>query len=92
MKAKEFFDLTAKMRQEQIAYYATKGKYPIEAQKHLIEAKRLERLLDAAIKQGLDEPTAEPARQGDLFEGDVKPNWNWQEIMDKAQSEKNDPA
>ena len=69
MKANEFFDLTAKMREEQIAYYATKGKYPIEAQKRLIEAKRLERLVDMAIKQGLepDEPTAVQPQQSGLF-------------------------
>jgi len=69
MKAKVFFELVAKMRNEQISYYALKGKFPVAAQKRLIEAKRLERLVDMAIKQGLepDEPTAVQPQQGGLF-------------------------
>ncbi len=69
MKTKEFVELVAKMREEQRAYYSLKGAYPIEAGKRLIQAKTLERQVDAVLKQGLepDGPTAVQPQQDGLF-------------------------
>ena len=69
MKADEFFKLVAEMRKAQSSYFATKRNYPLEAGKYLVQARTLERQVDAVLKQGLepDEPTAVQQQQNGLF-------------------------
>jgi hypothetical protein len=56
MKAQDYLTLTAEARKEQKAYYAPRGKFPIEAQQHLMAAKALEKRMDAVIAEGKLEP------------------------------------
>jgi len=66
MKAQAFLELVGKARAEAKQYYATRKNYPHEASIHLIEAKRLEKLVDQVVSEGrleADEPTAEEAQQ-----------------------------
>lgn len=69
MNANDFFNLVSRMRSEQIAYFSKRSQYPMEAGKHLIQAKQLERMVDAVIKAGLDsdQPTAAQPQQDGLF-------------------------
>lgn len=69
MNANDFFNLVSRMRSEQIGYFSKRSQYPLEASKHLIAAKQLERMVDAVIKAGLDsdQPTAAQPQQDGLF-------------------------
>ena len=60
MKASAFLKLVGEMRAEQNSFFAKRGKYPIEARDHLIQAKTLEKQVDAVVRDGRlepDEPT-----------------------------------
>ena len=56
MKAQAFLKLVGEMRAEQISFFAKRGKYPTEARGHLIQAKTLEKQVDAAVREGRLEP------------------------------------
>jgi hypothetical protein len=65
MKAQKFFDLIQETRAAQIAWYQD------HRRSDLIKAKRLEKLLDVAIKEGLDpEQPAPQAKQLELLQED----------------------
>lgn len=56
MKAQAFLELVSAMRYEQASFFAKRQAYPIEARKHLIQAKELEKRVDAVVKEGKLEP------------------------------------
>jgi len=62
MKPQDFFDLVREMRSRQIAWYTD------HRRSDLIEAKQLERQVDAALREGFD-PDQPDVQQLDFFEG-----------------------
>jgi len=56
MKAQVFLELVGAARYEAINFYAKRQTYPIEAKKHLIKARELEKRIDAVVKEGRLEP------------------------------------
>lgn len=51
MNAKQFFNLTAQMRDAQKAYFSTPSEHYRQKQDYLMQSKRLEAQLDAEIKR-----------------------------------------
>ena len=90
MKASAFLKLVGEARKEAKAYYAAKRDHPIEGRIHLIEAKRLEKLVDQVVAEGRlepDEPTATPEWMANqrkvlkfdedgVYIGPIKWGWN----------------